>query len=86
MVSLRFIIVSVFYNEFIFVLVKPFFLKDWNFDTKNFKELIDLVKASKDGKEFNCDISMLDWELYFKNYLLGIENYILKGRKRNGKL
>lgn len=71
---------------FIFVLVKPFFLKDWSFDTKNFKELIDLVKSNKDGEEFNCDISKLDYELYFKNYFLGIENYILKGRKRYGKL
>lgn len=58
----------------------PFLLNEWNFDVANMKELIDLTKDAKDGHIFNCDIRKLDWESYFKNYILGIKKYIFKAK------
>lgn len=36
------------------------------------------VKTMKDGNEFYCDMSNVDWESYLENYMLGIRQYVLK--------
>lgn len=51
---------------------------EWIFENGNLRKLIGNVKMMKDGNEFNCDMSNLDWDAYVGNYILGIRKYVLK--------
>lgn len=33
---------------------------------------------AKDGDDFNCDISHMNWDEYIKHYMIGIRKYVLK--------
>lgn len=55
-----------------------FINNEFNFDVENVRELLDKVAAADDGKEFPCDVERLDWNLYFKDYWLGIRKYIFQ--------
>lgn len=51
---------------------------EFNFDAKNVIELLDEIAAADDGSEFPCDIRVLDWAPYFRDYWFGIRKYIFK--------
>lgn len=55
-----------------------FAMHEWIFENGNLKQLINSVKQMRDGYEFPCDMSTLDWESYVQNYMLGIRKYVLK--------
>lgn len=55
-----------------------FALHQWNFTSENVQVLHQAMECSSDREIFNIDISMLNWDLYIKNYMLGIRKYILK--------
>uniref|UniRef100_A0A336MJD1 Fatty acyl-CoA reductase n=1 Tax=Culicoides sonorensis TaxID=179676 RepID=A0A336MJD1_CULSO len=48
------------------------------FENTNLRQLVSEVKTMKDGNEFYCDMSNIDWESYLENYMLGIRKYVLK--------
>lgn len=48
------------------------------FENTNLRQLVSEVKTMKDGNEFYCDMSNIDWESYLENYMLGIRQYVLK--------
>lgn len=58
-----------------------FRVNEWNFHTSTFRSLINAVKHAPDGNQFDTDFSQengFQWDLYIKNYMLGIRKFILK--------
>lgn len=53
-------------------------MHEWNFDTGNVMDLLKEVGSTKDGAEFNFDISSMNWDDYIKSYMFGIRKYVLK--------
>lgn len=57
--------------------ISYFSLQSWKFHDNNTKSLVN--KLSKlDQSLFKFDISVLDWNEYFKKHVLGIRLYIIK--------
>lgn len=48
------------------------------FDNTNLRQLVSEVKTMKDGNEFYCDMSNIDYDSYLENYMLGVRQYVLK--------
>lgn len=42
------------------------------------RELISEVDGAVDGRDFNCDIRVMNWDSYIENYMFGIRKYVLK--------
>ena len=55
-----------------------FTVNEWNFQGDNIKDLVKNVKVANDAHHFNVDITVLDWDSYMHQYILGIRKYILK--------
>lgn len=55
-----------------------FALRNFVFGNKNMRMLSAVVKECEDGKDFNCDISDMNWDQYVETYSLGIRKYVLK--------
>lgn len=55
-----------------------FAMHEWIFENGNLKQLAANVRSMKDGNEFTCDMSNMDWDNYVANYMLGIRKYVLK--------
>lgn len=58
-----------------------FRVNEWDFQTLTFCCLINAVKHATDGNQFDIDFSTengFQWDLYVKNYMLGIRRFILK--------
>ncbi|XP_055699174.1 putative fatty acyl-CoA reductase CG5065 [Phlebotomus papatasi] len=55
-----------------------FAMHEWIFDNGNFRQLMRTVKEAKDGQEFNCDMTNMDWDSYVESYMLGIRQFVLK--------
>ncbi|XP_053986197.1 fatty acyl-CoA reductase wat-like [Hylaeus volcanicus] len=54
-----------------------FTTRQWKFTNENFKQV--LAKMSPDDSHnFNCDITEVDWDLYFRSYIRGIRVYLIK--------
>lgn len=63
-------------NKFVDV-IAYFSLSEWTFYDNNTRSLVD--KMSKlDQSLFRCNIAELNWEDYFRRFLLGIRIHILK--------
>lgn len=54
-----------------------FFQNQWDFHNEKLKNIRDKL-SDKDKAIFFCDESVMDWEIYFKNYVLGMKKFILK--------
>ncbi|KAL2741587.1 fatty acyl-CoA reductase wat-like [Vespula squamosa] len=50
---------------------------EWNFTNERWNELMRKL-TSEDRELFFCDIKGLVWNIYFRSYVLGIREYILK--------
>lgn len=69
------------------VYTQHFTFGEWRFHVRVLKELVEDVKKTKDGICFDLDISPengLNWESYFKDYVIGIRKFILKEKLDNG--
>lgn len=55
-----------------------FALHQWNFASENLQVLQNEMMCTLDQDIFNVDISALNWDVYIKNYILGIRKYVLK--------
>ncbi|XP_015117036.1 putative fatty acyl-CoA reductase CG5065 [Diachasma alloeum] len=55
-----------------------FSFNEWQFRGENMQQLIRTLKTSDSCSKFNVDIATLDWDTYFRAYILGIREYILK--------
>lgn len=53
-----------------------FFQNQWDFHNGKLKRICDKL-SNKDKEIFFCDESVMDWDIYFKNYVLGIKKFIL---------
>uniref|UniRef100_A0A0A9WBX3 Fatty acyl-CoA reductase n=2 Tax=Lygus hesperus TaxID=30085 RepID=A0A0A9WBX3_LYGHE len=54
-----------------------FSTRDWQFTNQNVRALLERVPP-KDREEFTFDISQLDWDKFFYNYIRGLRVYLLK--------
>ncbi|XP_076391887.1 fatty acyl-CoA reductase wat-like [Megachile rotundata] len=54
-----------------------FATKEWKFSNENFKALLGKM-TSEDYERFFCDITKLNWEIYFQTYVKGIRIYLIK--------
>lgn len=55
-----------------------FAINEWRFQGENMRRLITAIETTdNDSKNFNVDITTLNWDLYVKRCLLGIRKYIL---------
>ncbi len=54
-----------------------FTTNEWIFDVSNQNEII-LSYTPEDQKEFDIDVSKMDWHRYLNLYIYGIQYYILK--------
>ncbi|KAI4499647.1 hypothetical protein M0802_005217 [Mischocyttarus mexicanus] len=57
--------------------ISYFSLKEWQFTNKRWIEVMKDLTA-EDRKLFYCDMKDVDWDIYFRNYLLGVRLYVLK--------
>ncbi|XP_017886873.1 putative fatty acyl-CoA reductase CG5065 [Ceratina calcarata] len=51
---------------------------EWNFQDENMNDLRKKMNGLQDHNSFNVDMQDLDWDVYFRDYMLGIKKYILK--------
>ncbi|KAI4503261.1 hypothetical protein M0802_001483, partial [Mischocyttarus mexicanus] len=54
-----------------------FSLNEWKFTNEKWIEVIEKLDA-KDRALFYCDMNDVDWNIYFKSFLLGIRLYVMK--------
>ncbi|KAK0176558.1 hypothetical protein PV328_000679 [Microctonus aethiopoides] len=55
-----------------------FAINEWRFQGENMRRLINAVETTDgESKNFNVDITTLNWDLYVKRCILGIRQYIL---------
>lgn len=54
-----------------------FALREWVFCCENQKRLINDM-TEKDQNIFITDVTQISWNDYFKHYMVGIRNYVLK--------
>lgn len=54
-----------------------FLLNDWHILDCNVQSL-NLSLSSKDRAEFPFDVTLIDWEAYINNYVLGVRKFLLK--------
>lgn len=57
--------------------ISYFSLQSWTFHDSNTRALIKKL-SSKDQNLFHFDVSMLNWDEYFKKHVLGIRTYLVK--------
>lgn len=50
---------------------------EWEFKDDNVRVLNSLLSPA-DRKEFNIDVTQIDWNEYLEKYVLGIRTYIFK--------
>ncbi|XP_071635270.1 putative fatty acyl-CoA reductase CG5065 [Temnothorax longispinosus] len=55
-----------------------FATNQWRFHSGNMTKLMKFVRASDDCDKFDVDITNLNWDMYLRQYMLGIRKYILK--------
>lgn len=53
-------------------------MHEWKFETTNMQELMSEINGATDGSDFNCDISIMNWDSYIENYMFGIRKFVLK--------
>lgn len=54
-----------------------FSTREWKFSNDNVKMLANKL-SDKDRQQFPCDILQIDWDYYFRTYMLGIRVYLIK--------
>lgn len=54
-----------------------FATKEWKFSNENFKAILGKM-TPEDYDRFFCDITKLNWEIYFQTYVKGIRIYLIK--------
>jgi fatty acyl-CoA reductase len=57
--------------------ISYFCTREWKFTNKNVQRLWEKLNED-DRKLFDFDISVLDWDEYFYNYVRGVRMYLLK--------
>lgn len=57
--------------------VQFFITRQWNFTDDNVRNLLTEM-SQKDRQTFQFDISVIDWDKYLENYVLGIREFLLK--------
>ena len=58
-----------------------FATNEWHFTSYSMKGLVEAVKHSEDGENFEVDLDPqngFDWDEYVKDFLKGIRQYVLK--------
>lgn len=56
--------------------LKHFTLKEWHFHCNNLNQIYNLVSISERNL-FQCNVSTIDWKVYFKRFYLGCRKYLL---------
>jgi Male sterility protein len=54
-----------------------FGLREWQFDNRNITRLSQVLK-SQNVHQMEFDLSTVDWNRYFRNYMPGIRKFYLK--------
>lgn len=55
-----------------------FSTNEWTFHRDNMNDLAKKVNALKDCDNFNVSVEHLNWDTYFRDYMVGIKKYVLK--------
>ncbi|XP_077300594.1 putative fatty acyl-CoA reductase CG5065 [Arctopsyche grandis] len=55
-----------------------FSLREWKFETDNFKSMTSALASNGENAYFPCDMSIFKWKEYMKVFILGIRKFILK--------
>lgn len=63
-------------------IIHYFTVRDWDFSNHNVQKLLHELEPD-DQQIFQFDMSEIDWEDYFKNYMKGIRVYLLKEPLKN---
>lgn len=63
-------------------IINYFTVRNWDFSNFNVKKLLHELEPN-DRQIFQFDMSEIDWENYFKNYMKGIRIYLLKEPLKN---
>uniref|UniRef100_A0A915JAJ5 Fatty acyl-CoA reductase C-terminal domain-containing protein n=1 Tax=Romanomermis culicivorax TaxID=13658 RepID=A0A915JAJ5_ROMCU len=56
--------------------------RQWHFQSKMIVNLYSDL-SPQDKKNFNIDVTQIDWERYLENYVIGVKRYILKEQMSN---
>lgn len=57
--------------------VQFFIMRQWNFTDDNVRNLLTEMNP-KDSQSFPFDISVIDWDKYLENYVLGVRKFLWK--------